>query len=155
MYSQSRLTKRGSVYYFRSAIPKDLVKHYGEKEIIYFLRTNVHKVAKSSYTKASAELDGEFQTLREGMVATQPRVLSIVNEQAVASICSAWKYHTLEDDATYRAQGLSKQEFEEGSLSRLETIESLRETLMKGRIELIQPASAKRIREYPDRTQIT
>lgn len=31
MYTQTRLSKRGSVYYFRTMIPKDFQSHYGKQ----------------------------------------------------------------------------------------------------------------------------
>ncbi len=140
MYSQTRLAKRGSVYYFRAAIPRDLVKHFGKKEITYSLKTKDHRAAKSLCSQASAKLDREFEQLREGIAAPEVKVLNVVNDDAINSICTAWKYHALEGDAASRTQGLSDEEFEEHSQERLATIESLREILAKGRMERIQPA---------------
>jgi hypothetical protein len=40
MSKHPRLQRRGAVYWFRVKIPKDLIAHFGRREIAYSLRTS-------------------------------------------------------------------------------------------------------------------
>jgi len=65
MYGQTHLHKRGAIYYFRAAVPRDLCKHYGKREVCYSLRTKERAQAERLVRKASVTLDEEFIQLRQ------------------------------------------------------------------------------------------
>jgi hypothetical protein len=64
MYGQTRLHRRGSVYYFRAMVPKDLRDHFGKREIVYSLRTRDGAEAIRLVRRASVDLDEQFERIR-------------------------------------------------------------------------------------------
>ena len=139
MYTQTRLSKRGSTYYFRAMIPKELQAHYGKREIIYSLRTKDRQEASRLVRQASAKLDAEFDTIQK-RVDLPTQHLSVLDDDAVRGICDVWRHECLDGDVWYRSQGLTDDEYEQRQSDHVQTIEALREILAKGRLERIQPA---------------
>lgn len=139
MYTQTRLSKRGSIYYFRAMIPKELQEHYSKKEVVYSLRTKDRKEASRLVRLASAKLDAEFEAIQKPINPANQQ-LTVLDESTVRSICDLWKHECLEGDVWYRSQGLSDTEFEQRQSDHAQSIEALREILAKGRLERIQPA---------------
>lgn len=140
MHGQSRLQKRGAVYYFRAMIPKDLHVLYGRKEIVYSLKTKDAREARRLARQASVTLDAEFEARRGQRPPERPRTLSVLDEATIRGLCDTWRHECLSGDVWSRAQGLSDAEYEEGRARRTETLEALREILAKGRLERIIPA---------------
>ena len=140
MHGQSRLQKRGSVYYFRAMVPKDLYVHYGRKEIIFSLKTKDYRDAKRLAGRASARLEEEFQLVRSQRPPERPRRVAVLDEGGIRSLCDTWRHECLSGDVWYRSQGLSESEFEDAQQQRSETLEALREILAKGRLDKITPA---------------
>lgn len=139
MYTQTRLSKRGSTFYFRAMIPKELQSHYGKREIVYSLRTKDRQEASRLVRQASAKLDAEFEAIQKP--ADPPhQQLTVLDEDTVRGICDLWKHECLEGDIWYRSQGLSEAEYEQSQADHARTIDALREILAKGRLERIQPA---------------
>lgn len=139
MYTQTRLSKRGSVYYFRAMIPKPLQAHYGKKEIVYSLRTKDRQEASRLVRQASAKLDADFEAIQKPVNLPSQQV-SVLDEDTVRGICDLWRHQCLEGDVWYRTQGLTDDEYEQRQADHAETIKSLREILAKGRLDRIQPA---------------
>jgi len=139
MYTQTRLSKRGSTYYFRAMIPKELQAHYGKREIVYSLRTKDRQEASRLVRQASAKLDSEFEAIQKPVDLPTQR-LTVLDEETVRDICDLWKHECLDGDVWYRSQGLSDTEYEQRQADHSRTMEALREILAKGRLELIQPA---------------
>ena len=140
MHGQSRLQKRGSVYYFRAMIPKDLHVLYGRKEIVYSLKTKDAREARRLARQASVTLDAEFEARRNQRPPDRPRTLSVLDDATIRGLCDTWRHECLSGDVWSRAQGLSDAEFEESRARREETLTTLREILAKGRLEKITPA---------------
>lgn len=139
MYTQTRLSKRGSTYYFRAMIPKPLQAHFGKKEIVYSLRTKDRQEASRLVRQASAKLDAEFEAIQKPIKPANQQ-LTVLDEATVGGICDLWRYQCLEGDVWYRIQGFTDDEYEQRQADHAQTIESLREILAKGRLERIQPA---------------
>lgn len=139
VYSQTRLSKRGAVFYFRAAIPNDLQRHYGKREVIYSLHTKDRREAERLVRQASVRLDDEFEAAREQQ-SGPPRQLAVADDEAIRAVCEAWRHNALDGDAWSRQQGLSDDEFDEQAAERTETLGALRDILAKGRLERIQPA---------------
>jgi len=139
MYTQTRLSKRGSTYYFRAMIPKSLQSHYGKKEIVYSLRTKNRQEASRLVRQASVKLDAEFDAARAS-VDRQQQQLTVLDDKTVRGICDLWKHQCLDGDVWYRSQGLTDDEYEQRQADHVRTIDALREILAKGRLERIQPA---------------
>ncbi|MDF1530358.1 MAG: hypothetical protein P1R74_14665 [Sedimenticola sp.] len=134
MYTQTRLSKRGSTFYFRAMIPKELQSYYGKREIVFSLRTKDRQEASRLVRQASAKLDAEFDSIRK---PTEPpnQQLTVLDEDTVRGICDLWKHGCLEGDVWYRSQGLTDTEYEQRQADHASTIDALRETLAKGRLE--------------------
>ena len=60
------LMLRGSKWYLRMRVPKDLVATIGKREIWRSLRTGDHRKARALYFDKRAALEREFAALREG-----------------------------------------------------------------------------------------
>lgn len=138
MYGQTRLHRRGSIYYFRAMVPKDLRSHFGKREIVYSLRTKDREQAIRLVRRASVELDEQFERIRADQ-AGKPSTLSHVNDQIIEALCERWRHNALSGDAWSRSQGLSDAEYEEQHAQRAATLDALKEALAKGRLERIQP----------------
>jgi DNA-binding GntR family transcriptional regulator len=140
MSRQPRLFRRGAVYYFRAAIPRDLQAIYGKREIIYSLKTRDHREAERLVRQASASLDNEFDEKRARPTLVEPLRLSLADESAISHICDLWRHQCLNGDAFNRSSLLTDDELDEMEASRLETEKALRKAVARGRIEAIQPA---------------
>ena len=140
MYSQTRLHKRGSVYYFRAMVPKDLRSYFGKQEIIYSLRTKDKTKAIALVRQASPEWDRKFEAARCAVFPTRPKELTLVDDTIIGAVCDAWRHHALDGDTWARSQGLSDADYAEQAAARTATLDILREALSKGRLELVRPA---------------
>ncbi len=135
--SHPRLLKRGSVYYFRARVPKDLVAAFGKSEVRYSLRTRDYHEACRLVRQASAEFDRECAR-RRGMVrqhAAPPRKETL-DDDLIREICMAWQIASLEGDEQSRRQGLyaDDQSLEAHKDEREETIGILRKAYSRGNI---------------------
>jgi hypothetical protein len=90
VYNQTRLSKRGAVFYFRAAIPNDLQRHYGKREVIYSLRTKDRREAERLTRQASVRLDDEFEAVR-GQQSGPPRQLAVADDEAIRTVCEAFR----------------------------------------------------------------
>ena len=140
MRGQTRLQKRGSTYYFRAMVPKDLYAHYGRKEIIFSLRTKEYREAKRLVRLQSVRLDNEFEAIRNQRPPGKTRTISVLDEATIKGLCDTWRHTCLSTDVWSRAQGLSDAEYEDARAQRAETLDALREVLAKGRLDRIAPA---------------
>lgn len=140
MHGQSRLQKRGSVYYFRAMIPKDLYVHYGRKEIVYSLKTKDFREAKRLVRQESVRIDEEFESIRRQRTPEGPHTLAVLDDAVIRNLCDTWRHECLSTDVWSRAQGLSDAEFDDAKAQRAETLAALRDILAKGRLEKITPA---------------
>lgn len=107
MHGQSRLQKRGAVYYFRGMIPKDLHVLYGRKEIVYSLKTKDAREARRLARQASVTIDAEFEARRIQRPPERPRTLSVLDDATIHGLCDTWRHECLSGDVWSRAQGLS------------------------------------------------
>lgn len=140
MYGQSRMLKRGAIYYFRACVPADLQSHYGRKEIIYSLKTKDYAEAKRLVRRASAALDEEFDSIRIGQQAIEPKTLTVLDDETIQQICDQWRYQCLTTDAWSRSNSLSDTEYAQYKTEREETLESMRQILAQGKLDQVAPA---------------
>lgn len=140
MYGQSRLQKRGGVYYFRATIPQDLQAHFGRKETIFSLRTKDFREAKRLCRQASVAFDENVDALRNQRPPEVKKEISSLDHSVIRTLCDYWRYQCLSTDAWARAQGLSDAEFDDAKAQRAETLEALKNILAKGQLEKIAPA---------------
>ncbi len=84
MYGQSRLQKRGAVYYFRAMIPKDLHVLYGRKEIVYSIKT---------------------KDAHEARPPALPRRISVLDDATIRGLFDTWQRECLSGDIWSRAHG--------------------------------------------------
>lgn len=77
----SYLAKRGSIYYFRRAVPDDLQPVLGKREIMRSLRTKDRETAKRLIPTYILSSDRQFEDARNS-VAVAPRPLPIARSQA-------------------------------------------------------------------------
>ena len=98
---QTRLHKRGNVYYFRAKIPKNIQHFYDpQTEIKFSLGTSSYKEAKALVNQFSVKYDAEFDLKQQTLDSqdTQPTVLRIVDEATAASIGRLWVRQIVDDD---------------------------------------------------------
>jgi len=64
MRLQTNLVRRGTRYYFRGRVPRDLEQHYGKTELLISLRTSDRHRANCALVALKARLFDEFASLR-------------------------------------------------------------------------------------------
>jgi integrase len=107
--SQTRLARRGAVYYFRAKIPVDLKFHFGSKrEIIESLRTSNRKEAEELVRVRSVELDQQFSEIRRRR-DTAPRVT--ITEAEIKRIVAKAIATRMKADEEGRVLGLPDEDF--------------------------------------------
>lgn len=108
--SQTRLAKRGSVYYFRAKIPADLKLYFGRKrEIMESLKTSNKKEAEELVRIKSVELDQHFNELRQKRDAA-PR--TTISEAEIKRIVAKAMATRMAADEEARIVGMSEEEFQ-------------------------------------------
>jgi integrase len=108
--SQTRLARRGAIYYFRAKIPVDLKFHFGSKrEIIESLKTSNRKEAEELVRVRSVELDQQFSELRRQR-DTAPR--ETITEAEIKRIVSKAIATRMKADEEARVLGVSEADYE-------------------------------------------
>jgi hypothetical protein len=103
--SQTRLVRRGAVYYFRVRTPADLKLHFGGKRgIMESLRTSDKKEAEQLVRAKSVELDHRFGDLR-GRVSIAPKTR--ISDEDIARIVAKATATRMKADEEIRMAGLS------------------------------------------------
>ncbi|HZO00129.1 MAG TPA: DUF6538 domain-containing protein, partial [Burkholderiales bacterium] len=107
--SQTRLARRGAVYYFRAKIPVDLKFHFGSKrEIIESLRTSNRKEAEELVRVRSVELDQQFSDIRKRR-DTAPR--TTISDAEIKRIVAKAITTRMKADEEGRTLGLSEEDY--------------------------------------------
>jgi hypothetical protein len=120
MRTQTRLVRRGPVYYFRARIPEAFKYHFGGKaELNVSLKTKDKKEAERLVRVKSVELDGTFESLRQRQNSAPLRHIS---DDEIARIVAKSAATRMKADEEGRIVGLSDEDFA-GHLRRLEEIE--------------------------------
>ncbi len=140
MQNQTFLFKRETTYYLRRKIPVELQPYYGKVEIKISLKTKDRKEAGRLVRQKSADLDQEFDRLRNKVAKKSPQAAPVVDESMIQSVCEAWRHCALDGDDWYRQQGLSETEFDQLTTDRRSTDADLRQLLARGQVERIRPA---------------
>lgn len=105
----TRLTRRGTVYWFRAKVPTDLRDQYGRKrEITFSLRTKDPREALEKVRIESVKLDQEFKELRRRRTAEPVATLSDAEIERLAAI---YRHQILEEDEEARIEGLDDRSF--------------------------------------------
>lgn len=142
MQLQTRLHKRGSVYYFRAKIPPFIQHLYAPKsEIKFSLKTSSIKEAKSLVNQFSVKYDAEFDQHEQSLLAqdTLPTVLKIVDEATAKAIGRLWVRHVVDGDEAIR-QMSTDAEFEEREKSLQDYEQFMRQASARGKVEIVEDA---------------
>ena len=110
---QTRLHKRGNVYYFRARIPLNILHLYApQTEIKFSLRTSSLKEAKALVNQFSVKYDAEFDLQQQALESKDalPTVLRIVDEATAKAIGRLWVRQVVDGDEQIR-QMVSDEEF--------------------------------------------
>jgi len=144
MYQQTHLCRRkeAKFYYFRIRIPVYLEWYYGKSEIKRSLKTTDIREAKRRARQLTLEFQDEFDRVRRQIEESkiQPELVLDGSEASINSICQYWKYHTLAGDETFRIENPDDSELAEHIQNRREVQSLLQEALVKGKLEIIEPA---------------
>lgn len=108
--TQTYLTRRNGVYYFRRVIPEDLRAGYSnKKELVWSLRTRGAKRARELAQIEALKTTQEFAHRRR--LLTSSPVTSLSQEE-IDRIAELWLVHALKADDEWRAEGISDDDFE-------------------------------------------
>jgi hypothetical protein len=108
--SQTRLARRGAVYYFRAKIPVDLRFHFGRKrEVMESLKTSNRREAEELVRVKSVELDQRFAELRQ-MRAAAPR--TTITEAEIKRIVAKAAATRMQADEGARVDGMTEWDYE-------------------------------------------
>ena len=105
---QTRLHKRGNVYYFRARIPLNIQHLYApQTEIKFSLRTSSLKEAKALVNQFSVKYDAEFDLKQQALDSQDalPTVLRIVDEATAKAIGRLWVRQVVDGDEHIRQHG--------------------------------------------------
>ena len=139
---QTRLHKRGNVYYFRAKIPSDIQHLYGSKtEIKFSLGTTSLKEAKALVNQFSVKYDAEFDAKQQALKDqfAPPTVLRMVDEATARSIGRLWVRHVIDSDERIRQQ-MTDDEFDERETKLQADEQYMRLALARGKVEIIEHA---------------
>ena len=111
MRSQTRLVRRGAVYYFRAKVPVDLKFHFGRRrEIVESLRTTNHKDAEELVRIKSVALDQRFSEIRQKKRDAVPR--TAITDAQIQRLVAKAIASRMKADEEGRVLGLSAWDFE-------------------------------------------
>lgn len=138
---QTRLHKRGNVYYFRARIPQNIQHLYApQTEIKFSLRTASLKEAKALVNQFSVKYDAEFD-LRQQTLDSQdalPTVLRIVDEATAKAIGRLWVRQVVDGDEQIR-QMVSDEEFAAREVDLATSEQYMRQALARGKVDIVEP----------------
>ena len=141
MAQQTRLHKRGNVYYFRARIPLNIQHLYApQTEIKFSLKTSYLKEAKALVNQFSVKYDAEFD-LKQQAQETQdalPTVLRIVNEATAKAIGRLWVRQVVDGDEHIR-QMVSDEEFAARETELASSEQYMRQALARGKVDIVEP----------------
>ena len=108
MAKHPRLTRRGTVYWFRAKVPVDLQNHYApKKEITFSLRTRDPREALEKVRLEGVRLDQEFAAARRKLKA---KPSSVISEAEVQRLGALWLHRLLQEDEELRFHGFGDEE---------------------------------------------
>lgn len=117
MRSQTRLVRRGPIYYFRTRVPADLKDHFGRKrEIVESLKTPDKKRAEALVRTKTIELENHFAQLRRGAQTT-------ISDEEISRLIAKATATRMQADEEGRIAGMSEEDFA-GHIKRLEEVEA-------------------------------
>lgn len=139
---QTRLHKRGNVYYFRAKIPQSIQHLYApQTEIKFSLRTTSLKEAKALVNQFSVKYDAEFDLKQQTLDSQEalPTVLRIVDEATAKAIGRLWVRQVVESDEHIR-QMMSDDEFEAREADLAASEQFMRQALARGKVDIVEHA---------------
>jgi integrase len=141
MIGQTRLQRRGGIYYFRAKIPVDLQPAYANrKEIKFSLKTNDRREAARLCNLHAVEVDEEFRQKRQfidGATNGQPlRRISRLDSKTIQQLANALLRESLETDEFLRLEGLYDTVHGEGVEQT--TLDGLRQAVSSGNVEFMR-----------------
>lgn len=99
-----RLYRRGSIYYHRAAIPKDIAPTYPKKEETFSLKTAERQEALKRVRIAAASVDAKFDAHRRTL-ASQAKPLNSLTDSQVDHLSRLYYISLLEEDDGVRSDG--------------------------------------------------
>ena len=141
MAQQTRLHKRGNVYYFRARIPLNILHLYApQTEIKFSLRTSSLKEAKALVNQFSVKYDAEFDLQQQALESKDalPTVLRIVDEATAKAIGRLWVRQVVDGDEQIR-QMVSDEEFAARETDLATSEQFMRQALARGKVDIVEP----------------
>lgn len=138
---QTRLHKRGNVYYFRARIPQNIQHLYApQTEIKFSLRTASLKEAKALVNQFSVKYDAEFDLQQQAQESQDalPTVLRIVDEATAKAIGRLWVRQVVDGDEHIR-QMVSDEEFAAREADLATSEQFMRQALARGKVDIVEP----------------
>jgi hypothetical protein len=138
---QTRLHKRGNVYYFRARIPLNIQHLYApQTEIKFSLRTSSLKEAKALVNQFSVKYDAEFDLKQQALDSQDalPTVLRIVDEATAKAIGRLWVRQVVDGDEHIR-QMVSDDEFAAREAELATSEQFMRQALARGKVDIVEP----------------
>lgn len=143
MRRQTHLVIRGTTYYFRCAVPTDLLEQYHpRREIKRSLKTGDLQTAIGLAQKESVRVTEEFNLARQRLptqvaAPDQSKILHHLDDDEITRICNRLMYEVLTGDEEKRRQGLSVEAFAEMQSSHNEIEAELKTALARGDSSII------------------
>ena len=105
MAKHPRLLLRGTTYYHRAAVPKDIRETYGKSEEIASLKTKDYRTAQKLVRIEAARVDALFQAHRDRLARLQEPPLEDLTDDQIALLSSALFASILQEDERERLKG--------------------------------------------------
>lgn len=99
-----RLYRRGSIYYHRAAIPKDIASTYPKKEETFSLKTADRQQALKLVRIAATDVDRKFDAHRQALTH-QGRPLENLSDSQINELSERYYISLLEEDDLIRSDG--------------------------------------------------
>jgi hypothetical protein len=112
MPGHTRLHRRGSTYYHRAVVPKDIADTYPKREETFSLGTKDHAEALRLVKIKAVEVDERFEAHRREMAQLRAPMLSELTREQIKSVSDVYYAHLLDEDEDKRLEGVD--EFERG-----------------------------------------
>lgn len=108
MPNQTRLMRRGAVYYHRAAVPKDIKDTYGKTEEVTSLRTKDRAEAVRLSRVQDVETDEKFEAHRRKLKANAAPPLLELTKQQLDHIKACYIAYLLDEDEETRLAGFDE-----------------------------------------------
>lgn len=105
MPGHPRLYRRGTTYYHRAAIPKDIADSYPKSEETFSLKTKDHAEAVKKVRIAAVEVDQRFEEHRRRLKRSAAAPLDELTPDQIRLVHDTYYRHLMEEDEEVRLSG--------------------------------------------------